>query len=89
MDYIRRVAVRAVEENGYSPELVIAVLELSRSCMYNWLKRYREQGLRGLEQVALGAAAQVTAEMEKWLVETVKIRSWSRMAMTCCCETVS
>ncbi len=72
MDYIRRVAVRAVEENGFSPELVIEVLGLSRSCMYHWLKRYREQGLEGLDsKVAPGAVAQVTAEMEQWLCQTV------------------
>lgn len=72
MDYLRRVAVRAVEEKEFSPELVIAVLGLSRSCMYQWLRRYRQQGLKGLEsKVAPGAAAQVTAEMEQWLYETV------------------
>ena len=66
------MAVRAVEENGFSPELVIAVLGLSRSCMYHWLKRYREQGLKGLEsKVAPGAAAQVTAEIEQWLCQRV------------------
>ncbi len=72
MDYIRRMAVRAVEENGFSPELVIEVPGLSRSCMYHRLRRYREQGLAGLEsKVAPGAAAQVTAEMEQWHSETV------------------
>jgi len=72
MDYIRRIAVRAVEEKDFSPELVIAVLGLSRSCMYNWLKRYRERGLAGLEsKAAPGAVAQVTAEMEQWLYQTV------------------
>ncbi len=72
MDYLRRVAVRAVEEKGFSPELVIEVLGLSRSCMYHWLKRYRQQGLEGLDsKVAPGAAAQVTAEMEQWLCQTV------------------
>lgn len=70
--YIRKIAVRAVEEFGYSPELVIKILGLSRSCMYDWLKRYERQGLKGLEpRLAPGAEAQVTEDMEVWLKETV------------------
>ena len=34
MSYIRQMAVRAVEEKGYSPEAVIDILGLSRSCIY-------------------------------------------------------
>ena len=35
LEYLRKIAVRAVEEQGYSPEVVIGVLGLSRSCMYS------------------------------------------------------
>ena len=50
MSYIRQMAVRAVEEKGYSPEAVINILGLIRSCIYEWLRKYRERGLRGLER---------------------------------------
>jgi transposase len=70
--YLRKIAVRAVEEQGYSPEVVMGVLGLSRSCMYAWLQRYQSQGLSGLEShPAPGAEAQVTAPLEAWLKETV------------------
>ena len=72
LEYLRKIAVRAVKEYGYSPEVVIKVLGLSRSCMYDWLKRYETRGLKGLEgHPAPGAEAQVTEAMEAWLKETV------------------
>jgi transposase len=48
MSYLRKIAVHAVEENGYSPEDVIKILGLSRSTIYDWLKRFREHGYEGL-----------------------------------------
>ena len=72
MDYIRKIAVRAVEENGYSPEDVIRVLGLSRSTIYEWLKRFRAHGYEGLDtKKAPGASPLVTEEMDIWLKETV------------------
>ncbi len=72
LEYLRKIAVRAVEEQGYSPEVVIGVLGLSRSCMYDWLQRYQSQELRGPEShPARGVEAQVTEAMEAWLKETV------------------
>ena len=72
MDYIRKIAIRAVEENGYSPETVIEVLGLSRSCIYTWLRRYRAEGLPGLDtRTAPGSTPVITPEMEQWLRETV------------------
>lgn len=72
MDYIRKIAIRAVEEKGYSPETVIEVLGLSRSCIYTWLRRYRAEGLPGLDtRTAPGSPPVITPEMEQWLRETV------------------
>jgi transposase len=72
MDYIRKIAVHAVEENGYSPEDVINILGLSRSTIYDWLKRFRAYGYAGLDtKRAPGAEATVTEEMQKWLKKTV------------------
>jgi transposase len=39
MNYLRRIAVRAVEEKHYSPELIADVLGISRSCIYDWRRR--------------------------------------------------
>jgi transposase len=72
MDFIRKIAVRAVEEKGYSPETVIDLLGLSRSCIYTWLRRYRAEGITGLDtRSAPGIAPMITAEMDQWLQETV------------------
>jgi len=72
IDYLRKIAVRAVEEKGYSPEMVIDLLGLSRSCIYTWLRRYHAEGLPGLEtRTAPGAKAVLTPEMEQWLRETI------------------
>ena len=37
MNYVRRIAVRAIEEKHYSPELVADLLGISRSSIYDWL----------------------------------------------------
>jgi len=68
MSYLRKIAVHAVEENGYSPEDVIKILGLSRSTIYDWLKRFREHGYEGLDtKKAPGAKPIVTEELEAWL----------------------
>jgi transposase len=72
MDYLRRIAVRAVEEDGYSPEDVVGMLGMSRSTIYDWLKRYRAHGWDGLDtKKAPGAEPVVTPEMDAWLKRTV------------------
>ena len=72
MSYIRKLAVRAVEEKGYSPEVVVDMLGFSRSCIYDWLRKYHEAGMAGLEtQTAPGAVPEVSQEMELWLREIV------------------
>ena len=75
MDHLRKIAVRAVllqVLQGYSPEDVIAILGLSRSCIYTWLRRYRAGGMKGLEtQKAPGAPAVITEKMDEWLRQTV------------------
>ena len=38
MSYLRRMAVRAVEDNHHSPELIADILGISRSCIYDWLR---------------------------------------------------
>jgi len=72
MGYLRKIAVKAVNVEGYSPETVIDILGLSRSCIYEWLNRFDEDGYDALDTCkAPGMPAIVTPEMEDWLNETV------------------
>ena len=72
MGYIRKIAVQAIRENGQSPEVVAKVLNFTRSCLYDWLKRYDQGGYEALESPRPPAARPlITREMEAWLEETV------------------
>jgi len=72
MNYLRRIAVNAVEEKHFSPELIANVFGISRSSIYEWLRWYREQGEDALDSgSAPGASPIITAEMDEWLQETV------------------
>jgi len=68
MYWIRAIAVRAVVKNGVSPESVISILGMSRSCIYDWLNRYYDAGLEGLRsKETAGSEPIITANMDKWL----------------------
>lgn len=72
MNYIRRLAVRAVEEKHQSPELVAELFGISRSSLYEWLRRYRAEGESALDSgSAPGAEPVITAEMDQWVRETI------------------
>ena len=72
MGYLRKIAVRAVQENGHSPEDVIKIFGFSRGCIYDWLNRFKAEGYDGLDtQKAPGSPPTVTEEMEAWLKRTV------------------
>lgn len=72
MNYLRRIAVRAVEEKHYSPELVADLFGISRSSIYDWLRWYREEGEAALDsRSAPGAPPVITAEMDRWLRQSV------------------
>ena len=71
MSYLRRIAVRAVEEKQHSPELVAEILGISRSSLYDWLRWYHTDGEAALNSRASpGAARVITPEMDRWLKET-------------------
>jgi transposase len=66
MNHLRRIAVRAVEENHHSPELIADVFGISRSCIYDWLRWYREGGEAALDtRSAPGAAPVLTPELDQ------------------------
>lgn len=72
MSYLRKIAVYAVKEKGYSPEDVIDIFGISRSCIYDWMNRYSNHGYDGLDtKKAPGATPIVTKAMDDWLKETV------------------
>ena len=72
MNYLRPIAVRAVEEKHYSPELIADILGMSRSRIYDWLRWYRDTGEAALDtRLAPGAPAVITPVMDGWLKQTV------------------
>ena len=72
MNYLRRIAVRAVEEKHYSPEEAADFLEISRSSIYEWVHRYREEGEKALDtKKAPGAPLVMTPEIDQWLKEAI------------------
>ncbi|MGV0982889.1 MAG: IS630 family transposase [Polynucleobacter sp.] len=72
MSYLRKIAVHAVLEKGYSPESVIDALGLSRSCIYDWLNRFKGGGYESLDtKKAPGATPVLTSDMDDWLKQTV------------------
>ena len=72
MSYLRKIAVRAVTEFGYSPEDVVKIMGFSRSCIYDWLNRFKALGYDGLEtKKAPGTQRTITTEMGEWLKEII------------------
>jgi transposase len=72
MNYIRRIAVHAIVDRHYSPELVAEVLNISRSSIYNWVSWYRKGGEPALDtQKAPGAPPVITPEMDVWLKDII------------------
>lgn len=72
MNYLRRIAVRAVEEKHYSPQLIADVFGISRSCIYDWRRRYQAGGETALDtRSAPGAAPVITPVMDRWLADTI------------------
>ena len=72
MNYLRRMAVRAVEDNHHSPELIADILGISRSCIYDGLRGYRAGGEAALDtRLAPGADPVITPAMDRWLKATI------------------
>ena len=72
MNYLRRIAVRAIEEKDYSPELVADFLGIDRTSIYDWLRKYHNKGEEALDTgKAPGAEFVMTPEIDQWLKETI------------------
>lgn len=72
MSYLRKIAIRAIEEKGYSPEAIAKVFDIDRTAIYRWLRRYREGGYSALDtRQSPGAPPVITPEIDSWLEKTV------------------
>jgi transposase len=72
MDYVRKMAVRAVREMKESPELIAKLFGFSPSCLYDWLNCYDEGGYSALETgKARGAEPLIPPDVDRWLAKTV------------------
>lgn len=72
MSYLRKLAIRAIEQKGYSTDQVADVLGISRSSVFEWVKRYREGGWEALETGSSpGAPPIITPPIDAWLRRTV------------------
>ena len=83
MNYLRRIAVRAVEGQYQSPELMAEIFGISRSYLRDWLWWCRAEGEAALDmRTTSGAALVLTVEMDRWLHGTIPEfdagRSWLR-----------
>jgi transposase len=56
MNYLRRIAVRAVEAQHQSPELIAKIFGISRSCIDDWLRWYHRGGEAELDTRAAPGA---------------------------------
>lgn len=73
MSYLRKIAVRAIEDKSYSPEFIADAFGISRTAIYGWLRRYRGGGYSALDtRQSAGAPCVITAEMDLWLRKTVR-----------------
>jgi transposase len=67
-EYVRKQAVKSVRIDKQSPEEVIKIFGLHRSCIYRWLKKYDAGGLASLEaSKAKGPQSKITKKQKQQL----------------------
>jgi transposase len=72
MNYLRRIAVYAVIDRHLNPERIANVFNISRSCIYEWIRWYRDGGDDALDtRHAPGAFPVMTSEIDCWLKDTI------------------
>lgn len=71
---LEQIRIRAVKrvEAGESPEVVVKALGFHRSCIYEWIAKYREGGEEALKARPLsGRPAKLTGKQLRWIYKTV------------------
>ncbi len=69
---IRKIAVRAVDENSESPDDVIRILGITKSRLYDWLSRYRQGGYEALNiHRGRGEHPSLNEEQQIWIGEQI------------------
>lgn len=72
MNDLRRIVVRAIEENPQSPELMSEIFEISRSRIDAWPRGYRDGGEEALDtRQAPGAPPVLMPHIDHWPKETI------------------
>ena len=69
-----KIRIRAVKlvENGHSPEQVVKALGFHRSCIYEWLAKYREGGTEALQTKTIsGRPKKLNAQQLKKIYDIV------------------
>lgn len=75
---LEAIRIRAVEQvqAGNSREEVIKALGFSRSCIYEWLARYRAGGWHALRaRPLLGRPRKITGRQMKWIYDAVTLKN--------------
>jgi len=75
---LEAIRIRAVEQvqAGNSPEEVIKALGFSRSCIYDWLARYRAGGWHALRARPLaGRPRKISGRQMKWIYDAVTLKN--------------
>lgn len=72
MNYIRRIAVRAIEEDHHSPEFIAKILHIDRTSIYDWLRKYHSEGEEALDtKKGPGGEWVMTPDIDDWLKDTI------------------
>jgi transposase len=75
---LEEIRIRAVQQvqNGESPEAVIKALGFHRSCIYEWLARYRAGGWHALNSGKLeGRPKKLNGKQIRWVYDAVTLKS--------------
>jgi transposase len=72
MSYIRKIAVHAIVDRNFSPELIADVFNMSRTAIYKWIRWHNEGGDDALDtRHAPGAQPVITPGIDQWLEKTI------------------